>query len=147
MYAGQLLYVLVLVLSKLSILFFLRTITPVSLHKLCIFYLSIFILAWGVSGLLATAFQCEAPEVWRFLARKQCIQRVHDSSSTQAAQKMLISAAGFQQLFLWLEHLTGDDPHHNSDCHRLELAAWTEAQGCDRRLFLHPDAVSYRRDS
>lgn len=74
-YANDLLYVLVLALTKLSILVFLNALTPVRLHKTVIWSLFGLMAAWGVSSLLVAAFQCHAPAVWDFSDSSRCISR------------------------------------------------------------------------
>lgn len=72
-YATGLLYILVLALTKLSVLLFLGTLTPVRLHKTVVWVLFGLVSAWGLSSFFVAAFQCHAPAVWNFGDSSRCI--------------------------------------------------------------------------
>ncbi|MCJ1246644.1 hypothetical protein MMC30_003853 [Trapelia coarctata] len=73
-YAGDLLFVLSLMLSKVSILVFLKSLTPVEAHVRYIYGLGALIVVWSVISLLAAAFQCSLPKVWATLS-PQCFNQ------------------------------------------------------------------------
>ena len=74
-YAGDLLYILSLTFSKISVLLLLRLITPVRLQIQFISALGATLLLWGLTALLAAAFQCQVPRVWGILSNG-CFQMV-----------------------------------------------------------------------
>ncbi|KAI1374518.1 hypothetical protein F4677DRAFT_425296 [Hypoxylon crocopeplum] len=73
-YVASVLFVASQALSKLSVIFFIRVISPNPLHKTLTWVLTAATLAWAISSIFALLFQCDTPRVWDFLANK-CVDR------------------------------------------------------------------------
>lgn len=78
-YAGDLLYILSLTFSKISLLMLLRLLTPVRKQINAISSLGTAIFLWSLASLLSAAFQCHTPRVWAFIGN-QCFQKVSSKS-------------------------------------------------------------------
>ena len=89
-YAGDLLYILSLTFSKISLLILLRLITPVRLQGQFISALGAALLLWGLTALLAAAFQCQVPRVWEILGN-QCFHVVSSRPDSFYTIHILIS--------------------------------------------------------
>ncbi|KAJ5379216.1 hypothetical protein N7509_012335 [Penicillium cosmopolitanum] len=66
LYAGSLLYLISLTLSKLSLAVFIRSLTPTSKDKRYALLVEGMICTWAVVTILGTAFQCSLPRTWDF---------------------------------------------------------------------------------
>ncbi|KAJ5098932.1 hypothetical protein N7532_005933 [Penicillium argentinense] len=66
LYAGSLLYLISLTLSKLSLAVFIRSLTPTSKDRLYARIVEGMICAWALVTFFGTAFQCSAPRTWDF---------------------------------------------------------------------------------
>ena len=75
LYASTLLFVLTTVLVKLSIIFFLRALTPITIVKRTSDALGVVVSVWGLGSFLAAAFPCSIPDVWQFTS-DSCVNRV-----------------------------------------------------------------------
>lgn len=67
-YASQLLYVPALCLAKLSILIYLRALSPDTPFAILNRILEVFIVIWGISTEFALAFQCRLPNPWTVIS-------------------------------------------------------------------------------
>ena len=74
-YSSDLLYILTLTMSKISILILLRHITPVTLHRRLAVAVGVFVGTWGVASFFASAFRCSLPAAWAILGRR-CFNQV-----------------------------------------------------------------------
>lgn len=63
-YASGLLFILTIVLTKLSIVLFLRDLPPIQNLQKAVYALGAVFLTWGVGSLLVAAFQCSVPDTW-----------------------------------------------------------------------------------
>lgn len=79
-YAGNLLYVLVLTLSKLSVLYFYQKLTPMPAHRRIIKFGVPLLGLWGATSFFVFAFQCPAPKVWSLAESSQCMNRLRFST-------------------------------------------------------------------
>lgn len=75
LYSGEILGILTLVVTKGSMLFALRAITPYVAHRMVIYGTSFVTVAWGTSAVFAVAFQCPSPRRWDVVDHK-CINIV-----------------------------------------------------------------------
>ncbi|KGO36730.1 hypothetical protein PEX1_026430 [Penicillium expansum] len=66
LWAGSLLYLLSLTFSKLSLVVFIRSLTPSAKDKWLARGVEVIIYAWVVVVILGTAFQCSLPHTWDF---------------------------------------------------------------------------------
>ncbi|KAJ5289583.1 GroES-like protein [Penicillium atrosanguineum] len=66
LYSASLLYILSLCTSKLSLVIFVRGLTPVSRDHLLARIVEISVGIWAVVALIGTAFQCAVPRTWDF---------------------------------------------------------------------------------
>ncbi|KAI0814707.1 hypothetical protein GGR55DRAFT_443595 [Xylaria sp. FL0064] len=67
LYSGAILGVLALGVAKLSLLVSLRMITPLSWHRIIIYAVGIFTIAWVLTAVFSIAFQCPSPRRWDVL--------------------------------------------------------------------------------
>ncbi|MCJ1365418.1 hypothetical protein MMC16_004539 [Acarospora aff. strigata] len=74
-YAADLMFIPNLCFAKLSVLFLLRSITPVARHRNFALALGLTIAIWAVVSELVVAFRCQLPSPWNFLDNK-CIDRI-----------------------------------------------------------------------
>ncbi|KAI1147697.1 hypothetical protein F4825DRAFT_436577 [Nemania diffusa] len=72
LYSGVILGILTLGVSKLSLLISLYMITPVTWHQVATQAVGIFTIAWVLTAVFSTAFQCPSPRQWDILD-KRCI--------------------------------------------------------------------------
>lgn len=61
--------------SKLSSIILLQSLTPFNTDRRLAVLLGISIAAWGVTALIATAFQCHVPRTWDYI-NNECFNRV-----------------------------------------------------------------------
>ena len=84
-YAGELLYVPILCLTKLSILLFLSQLSPNLTHRRLAQGIGAAVVLWAFIGFVVAAFQCRIPDLWAIVSN-QCINQVclefHQGSST-----------------------------------------------------------------
>lgn len=66
MYAAGLTYIASQCAIKVSLVLFIRNLTPFRLHEVIASILNAFILVWGVTSEIAAAFQCSIPGTWNF---------------------------------------------------------------------------------
>ncbi|KAJ5177922.1 uncharacterized protein N7500_000621 [Penicillium coprophilum] len=66
-YAAIILFIISICFSKLSLLVFIRNLTPASLDRRFALVLGILIGLWSVVGVFTAAFQCSAPQTWNYL--------------------------------------------------------------------------------
>ncbi|KAJ5599347.1 hypothetical protein VI817_000511 [Penicillium citrinum] len=66
LYAGSLLYLISLALSKLSLAVFIRSLTPASKDRVYARIVEGIICTWAVATIFGTAFQCSMPRTWDF---------------------------------------------------------------------------------
>ena len=79
-YSSDLLLIICLGVSKISILILLLQISPVTLHRTLAAMLGGFIVIWSIPSLLASAFQCDLPSAW-MIVEGRCFDQVRCSSS------------------------------------------------------------------
>ena len=94
-YAGDLLYILSLTFSKISLLILLQLITPVKVQVHFILASEAAFLVWGLSALVAVAFQCQVPRVWATMSN-QCF---HTVSRTPDSCNMFYNLTSIQVAF------------------------------------------------
>ena len=92
-YSSDLLLIISLGVSKISILILLLQISPVALHRRLAAMLGGFIVIWSIASLLASAFQCDLPSAW-MVVEGRCIDQVLYSTSRSDVLEML-NRAGF----------------------------------------------------
>ena len=74
-YASQILQIIILCLSKLSLLMVYTKLTPVRKTMIVLWTTVSFVASWGIAAVVALATQCAAPTPWDFLT-SHCINRV-----------------------------------------------------------------------
>ncbi|KAI1778519.1 hypothetical protein F4818DRAFT_438679 [Hypoxylon cercidicola] len=74
-YAANVLFVASQAFSKLSIIFFVRHISPIAFHRTLAWILTGATLVWAFSSILMLLFQCDTPRVWDAIANKCNDQR------------------------------------------------------------------------
>ncbi|KAI2707941.1 hypothetical protein CBS147333_4523 [Penicillium roqueforti] len=72
LFAGSLLYLLSLMFSKLSLVVFIRSLTPSAKDKWLARGVEAIVYVWAVVAIFGTAFQCSLPRAWDF-QNGQCI--------------------------------------------------------------------------
>ncbi|KAI8946018.1 hypothetical protein F4801DRAFT_593688 [Xylaria longipes] len=72
LYSGAILGILTLGVAKISLLVSLRMITPINWHRVVIHTVGIFTIAWVLTAVFSTAFQCPSPRQWDILGER-CI--------------------------------------------------------------------------
>ncbi|EKV13918.1 initiation factor 2B related protein [Penicillium digitatum] len=75
LFAGSFLYLLSLTFSKLSLVVFIRGLTPSAKNKWLALGVEIIVYAWAVVAIFGTAFQCSLPHTWDF-QNGQCFNLV-----------------------------------------------------------------------
>ena len=78
-YSSDLLLIISLGVSKISILILLLQISPITLHRRLAAMLGGFIVIWSLSSLLASAFQCDLPSAW-MIVEGRCFDQVRYST-------------------------------------------------------------------
>ncbi len=78
-YSSDLLLIISLGISKISILILLLQISPVTLHRTLAAILGGFIVIWSIPSLLASAFQCDLPSAW-MIVEGRCFDQVCHST-------------------------------------------------------------------
>ncbi|KAI0179385.1 hypothetical protein GGR52DRAFT_303988 [Hypoxylon sp. FL1284] len=73
-YAANVLFVASLAFSKLAVIFFIRVISPIDLHRTLTWILTAATLAWSFSSIPMLLFQCDTPRVWDAFTNK-CIDQ------------------------------------------------------------------------
>ena len=66
MYAALILFILSQTCSKLSVTFFVRTLTPIRLHRWIIALVLTATIAWSITAVFGFAFSCELPSPWNY---------------------------------------------------------------------------------
>ncbi|KAJ5782954.1 hypothetical protein N7457_004728 [Penicillium paradoxum] len=66
-YASTILFIASICFSKLSLLVFIRNLTPATMDRRVALVLGILIALWGVVSIFTAAFQCHLPETWNYL--------------------------------------------------------------------------------
>lgn len=66
-YSATILFIASICFSKLSLLVFIRNLTPASLDRRFAFVLGILIGLWTIAGILTAMFQCNVPQTWNYL--------------------------------------------------------------------------------
>ncbi|KAJ5492314.1 hypothetical protein PEX2_087510 [Penicillium expansum] len=74
-YSATILFIPSICFSKLSLLVFIRNLTPASLDRRFALVLGIIIGIWTIVGIFTAAFQCNIPQTWNFLSGT-CFNRV-----------------------------------------------------------------------
>jgi hypothetical protein len=78
-YSSELLFVINLALSKISVLVLLRQITPARPHQIAALSTMVLIGIWSVASFFASAFQCGIPNPWEILGSR-CFHQVRHQS-------------------------------------------------------------------
>ncbi|KAI2602616.1 hypothetical protein GGR54DRAFT_494464 [Hypoxylon sp. NC1633] len=73
-YSANILFVASQAFSKLSVIFFVRVISPNPIHKTLAWVLTVATLLWTFSSIPALVFSCDTPRVWDFLTNK-CVNQ------------------------------------------------------------------------
>ena len=92
-YSSDLLLVISLGVSKISILILLLQISPVTLHRRLAAMLGGFIVIWSIPSLLASAFQCDLPSAW-MIVEGRCFDQVR-YSTLQSQLTLFYSETGY----------------------------------------------------
>ncbi|KAJ5932280.1 hypothetical protein N7516_006769 [Penicillium verrucosum] len=66
-YSATILFIASICFSKLSLLVFVRNLTPASLDRRFALVLGIFIGLWTIASILTAIFQCNIPQIWNYL--------------------------------------------------------------------------------
>ena len=74
-YSADILYIIALAISKVSVLVLLWQITPVAVHRRLTLGVGLFIAGWTLASFFASVFQCPFPNTWTILS-KRCFDRV-----------------------------------------------------------------------
>lgn len=74
-FSFNILFILSQVFSKLSVLIFIRSLTPKKLHRNLVTLSLMLTLCWGITAGFGSMFHCDPPQVWNFLDNK-CINRM-----------------------------------------------------------------------
>lgn len=74
-YSADLLYIIALAVSKVSVLVLLWQLTPVTSHRRLTLGVGLFLAAWTIASFFASCFQCPIPETWMILDQ-DCFDRV-----------------------------------------------------------------------
>ena len=80
-YTATLLFVPAVFLSKVSIILFMRGLTPIKSHQAFGLALLLFTTAWALGSEIAAALQCPLPSPWRSHAATICFNVVSPSRS------------------------------------------------------------------
>jgi hypothetical protein len=78
-YAATILFIASIACSKLSLLIFIRNLTPASLDRRVALVLGAFIGLWAVISIFTASFQCHLPQTWNYL-HGTCFNRVWNLS-------------------------------------------------------------------
>ena len=78
-YAATILFIASFCFSKLSLLVFIRNLTPASLDRRFALVLGISIAVWTIASIFTAAFQCHVPQTWNYL-HGTCFDRVSSRS-------------------------------------------------------------------
>ncbi|KAJ5607441.1 hypothetical protein N7537_004060 [Penicillium hordei] len=73
-YSATILFIASICFSKLSLLVFIRNLTPASLDRRFALVLGILIGLWTIASILTAIFQCNLPQTWNYL-RGTCFRR------------------------------------------------------------------------
>ncbi|KAK6949240.1 hypothetical protein Daesc_009314 [Daldinia eschscholtzii] len=73
-YAANVLFVASQAFSKLSVIFFIRVISPINFHRILTWILIGATLAWALTSILVLIFQCDPPGTWEILG-DECIDQ------------------------------------------------------------------------
>ncbi|OTB17308.1 hypothetical protein K445DRAFT_57047 [Daldinia sp. EC12] len=73
-YAANVLFVASQAFSKLSVIFFIRVISPINFHRILTWILIGATLAWALTSILVLIFQCDPPGTWKILG-DECIDQ------------------------------------------------------------------------
>lgn len=74
-YSATILFIASICFSKLSLLVFIRNLTPASLDRRFALVLGILIGLWTIVSILTAMFQCNVPQTWNYL-QGTCFDRV-----------------------------------------------------------------------
>lgn len=89
-FATDITYMMTLITSKLSVIWFLHTLTLQRVHNHLRRALGLLVIAWGVSGLLAIAFQCPVPDTWQILSQR-CFHQVRHQTPWPCHWRQLLN--------------------------------------------------------
>ncbi|KAI1084205.1 hypothetical protein F5B20DRAFT_524031 [Whalleya microplaca] len=73
-YAANVLFIASQALSKLSAIFFIRVISPITLHRALSWVLTVATLVWALTSIPILLFQCNTPKIWSLLTN-DCINQ------------------------------------------------------------------------
>jgi len=72
LYAADLLFIVTLTTTKVAVTLLLKALTPIKLHQKYAMAVGIISALWGITSFLVTAFECQAPSVWKVVGNN-CI--------------------------------------------------------------------------
>jgi hypothetical protein len=78
-YAGSILYMLCLGLTKISLVTFISTVAVARWPRYVVYSIAGFTTIWTIASVLVQSFQCSLPQPWNY-RNQECIDRVRRSS-------------------------------------------------------------------
>lgn len=142
-YAGNVFYILTLTLSKSSMIFLLKLLTPVKLQLNIINALGVATALWGISALFVAIFECHVPKVWASF-NNRCINfvsfllhLVRDGSSDARPARIL-------DLFRDTQHRARSNACRSACVDCVEVAHAITSQVSNRILLRSAHTVSSR---
>lgn len=87
-YATDVLYVLNLGLTEISVLLLIYNITPVRGQQVAVLIVLGFTALWTISSVIALLLQCHVPQTWQFI-NHQCINRVSRSRRKELRRTLI----------------------------------------------------------
>ncbi len=93
-YAATFLFIASVCFAKLSLVSFLRNLTPLPLDRKWGLIIGSLVVLWAITAALAFAFQCHLPQPWDYV-NQACFNRVSDLPSPDSNQFWNFFEAGF----------------------------------------------------
>lgn len=143
-YSADLLYIIALAISKVSVLVLLWQITPVAVHRRMTLGVGSFIAAWTLASFFASVFQCSTPDTWMILSQ-HCFDRVWIANLNIRTGPLCDTA--YTPTDLILDHLRyhkhTDRSHLNTDANLYywDLAHVKSAESGGYLMLRHPRPV------
>ena len=137
----MLLFIACLASFKLAALISIWEVTPVVIHRRIIATAGIFVASWGLTSLLASAFQCRIPHTWRILG-PHCFNQVRFFLTSTACR--LMHESGVVLDHIW--SFKYDDrrlPDRSPVLHIVECSDAAKAKASPHCLLLRLDQVFF----
>lgn len=89
LYAAQLLFIITLGLSKLSLVFFLLRLTPIDRHRRVFWAFAAVVTAWMIGSIFAVALQCGPSHPWLFQTKSCAVDMVRGTVSCRRCRQLI----------------------------------------------------------